>query len=483
MIKSIHPKWALDCKRPGTELRKINNRYYLYAVSSKWDKDLKKTKKISGKLLGTITEEKGFTESDKYKISKQHFDKPLQIKEYGATCFITSHFNSYIEKLKIAFPEIWKEITALSFNRLLYHSTIKDAAFLFEKSYLSEIYSDITLGDKKVSALYRKIGIDRTAVTSFMKQFIRNDEHIIFDGTQFISHSKLIDQAKVGYSSKHNYEPQRNLLFLFSAQSQMPVFYRLLPGNITDVKAFKITMQEAEFLNSFVIADKGFYSEDNVETMNIFKLNYVIPLRRSNSLIDYSAILNPEKHDFDGYFEHQNRFIWYKKSEKDGKNIYLYLDKQLKSKEENDYLTRINTHPENYDIVTFKVKSHAFGTLALLSNAQEKTPQEVYKIYKTRGDIETMIDALKNNLELDKSHMQNEDAMQGWMFISFIALQWYYEIYTLIKKKELTAKHSPKELLMHLSEIKKIKINNQWVVSEFTKKTQQILNKLDIPVT
>lgn len=483
MANSKHPQWALDCKRPGTELRKINGRYYLYAVSSKWDKDAKKTRKISGKLLGSITEEKGFIESNKYKISKQHFDKPLQVKEYGASNFITSHFNAYIEKLKTAFPDIWKEIVALSFNRMLYHSSIKDSAFLFEKSYLSELYSDITLNDKKVSALYRKIGIDRAAVTSFMKQFIRNDEHIIFDGTQFISHSKLMDEAKVGYSSKHNYEPQRNLLFLFSVQSQMPVFYRLLPGNITDVKAFKTTMQEAEFINSFVIADKRFCSEENVETMNNFKLNYVIPLRRSNNLIDYSAIQNPEKHDFDGYFEYQGRFIWYKKSEKDGKSIYLYLDKQLKSKEEHDYLTRINSHPDNYNFSDFKNKSHVFGTLTLLSNAKAKTPIEVYKIYKTRGDIETMIDALKNNLELDKSHMQNEEAMQGWMFISFIALQWYYEIYMLIKKKELTAKHSPRELLMHLAEIKKIRINNNWVVSEFTKKTQRMLDKLGIPVT
>jgi len=470
-------------RKPGTELRKINNHYYLYEVTSKWDKEKKRTKKITGRLLGSITEKDGFKESSKYNLSKKHFSEPLQVKEFGASNFINSYFTDYIEKLKISFPDIWQDIVSLSFIRLLHHSSIKDTAFWFEKSYMSEIFPEITLGEKRVSALYRKIGINRQNITSFMKQFIKEDDHIIFDGTQFISHSKQINEAKVGYSSKQNFEPQMNILFLFSTSQQQPVFYRLLPGNITDVKAFKLTMQEADLKNATVIADKGFFSEDNIETMDNFKLNYIIPLRRSNLKIDYSAIKDTQNHDFDGYFEHQKRFIWFKKTIVNGKNVFLFLDKQLKSKEENDYLTRINSHPENYTIESFKEKAHGFGTFAIITNLSDKSAEEVYKIHKTRGDIETMIDAMKNNLSLDKSYMQNEFALQGWMFITYIAIQWYYDIYMLIKKKELTDKYSPKELLMHLSEIKKIKIADKWVLSEFTNKTQKILDKLDVHIT
>lgn len=32
--KAEHPQWALDHKRPGTELRCIRGRYYLYECSS-----------------------------------------------------------------------------------------------------------------------------------------------------------------------------------------------------------------------------------------------------------------------------------------------------------------------------------------------------------------------------------------------------------------------------------------------------------------
>lgn len=146
-------------------------------------------------------------------------------------------------------------------------------------------------------------------------------------------------------------------------------------------------------------------------------------------------------------------------------------------------MIRLATHPENNTIENFKEKSHRFGTFSVLTNHKDKSAEEVYKTYKTRGDIETMIDAMKNNLMLDKSYMQNEFALQGWMFITFIAIQWYYEIYMLIRKKDLTSKYSPKELLTHLSELKKIKSNENWVVSEFTLKTKKILDKLDIHIT
>ena len=57
--KAEHPQWALDQKRPGTELRCIRGRYYLYECSSFYDKEKKKTRKKTGAYLGMITEEKG----------------------------------------------------------------------------------------------------------------------------------------------------------------------------------------------------------------------------------------------------------------------------------------------------------------------------------------------------------------------------------------------------------------------------------------
>jgi len=39
------------------------------------------------------------------------------------------------------------------------------------------------------------------------------------------------------------------------------------------------------------------------------------------------------------------------------------------------------------------------------------------------------------------------------------------------------------DLLMFLSEIRKVKINNSWITAEATKKTEDLLNKLGVHIT
>src|SRR3990167_3396538 len=54
-----HPEWALKFKTKNTELRCIKGRYYLYNITSKWDPLKKRPQKITGKQVGTISEEYG----------------------------------------------------------------------------------------------------------------------------------------------------------------------------------------------------------------------------------------------------------------------------------------------------------------------------------------------------------------------------------------------------------------------------------------
>jgi hypothetical protein len=91
-----------------------------------------------------------------------------------------------------------------------------------------------------------------------------------------------------------------------------------------------------------------------------------------------------------------------------------------------------------------------------------------------------MIDALKNIVDADCTYMQNQTALEGWMFINLIALKWYYSILNLLKKHELNKKYTPADFLLFLSEMKMVKINNIWQKSEITKKTAELLKKLNI---
>jgi hypothetical protein len=183
---------------------------------------------------------------------------------------------------------------------------------------------------------------------------------------------------------------------------------------------------------------------------------------------------------FDGYFKHEGRYIWYYIITLDvKKSVTVFLDEELRMREQKDYLDRIENRVSDYSLDTFHDKQHRLGTIAIIENTG-KPACEVYADYKTRGDVETMIDALKNIVEADRSYMQNEQALEGWMFINLIALKWYYSILNLLKKNGLNKKYSPADFLSFLSEVKKVKINNQWHDAEITKKTQLLLQSLNI---
>jgi len=107
----------------------------------------------------------------------------------------------------------------------------------------------------------------------------------------------------------------------------------------------------------------------------------------------------------------------------------------------------------------------------------------IYVNYKSRGQIEQMMDVFKNILEADNSYMQNEQALETWMFINHISLHWYYSIYQLLAKYELTGKYSPRDFILFLKEIRKVKINGNWHLAEITNKTEKLLQKLNIPIT
>lgn len=58
-----HPEWVLKHKIKNTEIRCIKEKYYLYNITSVWCPEKKRTKKVTLKCVGSITEEYGLIPS------------------------------------------------------------------------------------------------------------------------------------------------------------------------------------------------------------------------------------------------------------------------------------------------------------------------------------------------------------------------------------------------------------------------------------
>ena len=478
-----HPDWALNHKQKGTELRLLKGHYYLYEVHSKWDPEKERAKNITGKLLGQITEQDGFIMSDKDRLRKKEVSiSKVTIKELGVTVLIQEVLANYLALLKKHFPLQWQTIIALAYGRILYQSPLKNMAFHFHHSYLSESYKDVTLSGKDLGGVLRELGYNRTSIVSFFKEFNKANDCILFDGTDITSCSHEMDINKLGKSKKGTFNSLINLMFVFSVDQQLPIYYRITPGNIKDVKSFKLCLEESGVKDAVIIADKGFYSEKNVLQLTDEGLQFILPLRRDSLLINYTPLEDGNKKALDGFFKFEKRIIWHYSFYEQGRKVIVFLDQELKTTEEKDFLERVDSCPEEYTIEKFHEKQYSFGTIAMLTNIM-KEPNEVYSDYKSRGGIEQMIDTLKNVVEADRTYMQNEQALEGWMFINYIALHWYYKVYHLLLKNELNHRYSPIDILQILTEVRKVKINDTWHNSEVTSKTSDLIARLGVHIT
>ena len=480
--KSPHPLWATQHRQPGTELRLIRGKYYLYSVSSRYDPVLKRAKKISGKILGSITKEHGFIKSEKRilveKAAKVVNIKNVSVREYGITSFLNTYNGAIQEKLQVFFPEHYQLIIYMAFTRLVQNSPLKNMAFHISKSMLS-INDPVSYSEKTFSQALREIGNRRDQVSAYLKSFIKPNDYVLVDMTNMFSASSQMRFSKEGYNSDMIFDKQFNLMYIYSPSLVQPVYYRLFCGNIKEVRGFKLCLQESGIAEAVVIADKGFYSKANLTNLQEEGLQYIIPLKRDNGLVQYDKLDRKKL----SYFKFEERYIWYVHYVHQGENVFLFKDERLKVQEEKDYLDRIETLPEYYALETFHEKTERFGTIALISNATNQDPQHIFTSYKSRNQIEVMFDGIKNILHADRTYMQNEDALQGWMFINHIALQWYYQIYNLLKKQNQLKRYSVKDFITHLNEIKKVKLNEQWITEPIIKASEAFLQKLNIHIT
>ncbi|TAE50050.1 MAG: hypothetical protein EAY69_01840 [Cytophagales bacterium] len=502
----------------------------MYEVSSYYDKIKKKTIKKSGKYLGRITQE-GIVNSD----NRSNFVVPrsVSVKEFGASDYILSCLEEEKKVLSKYFASDWQAILLISLFRLLYQSCFKQMSWYYESSYLSETYPSVDLSGKQMTALLQRVGNHREHIALAMRDLCAGEEILLIDSTHITTQSQQNLSAQVGYNSQKQFDTQVNLLYLFSQDTQMPIFYRCVQGSVREVRSFRLTLQESGIKSAVLVADKGFYSQNNVTILEEDGWQYVLPLRRSSALLDYSSLQSTDKKGFDGFFMFEARVIWYKKitlesNELSTKQVLLFLDEALKLTETKDYLQRIAENKQGYTLEAFYQKQICFGTLGIITNANENKkieiidiepeilqvemeekkekqsnkqpkkepkfemqkvmlpPQKVYEYFKSRNDIEQLNDTYKNVLEADKTYMQSEASMEAWHFINFFALRAYYRIFAQLKETGLNKKYAPADILLLLQNCKKIKINGQWVEAEVPKKAKIILDEFNAkkqPVT
>ena len=481
------PEWVRNFREPKTEIKLVKGGYYKYAIEYRYNPERKRTDKVTGVLLGKITEQEGFIPSDKNQMRTKLESNLVDIKNYGLFQMFSTLLEEEFEALKKVFPrDVCELLFSFSMFRWAYNTPIKRAPYYYTHDFCSQAFGVKSVDDKAFSNTLKTVGEQRTKVVEWMKSLLGKDgdsgaEFVMMDSTHIHSKSDLLTINAKGYNPDFDFERQVRLMYLFSAQMQKPVYYRLINGNITDIKSMSLCVEEMKVENVIYIADKGFYSKENIAMMKLQCLQYIVPLHRNNNLIDYKPLREADFKRKLSYFIYQQRIIWYYRYQAEEESFITFLDESLRAHEESDYAARIITLPEAYTKEKFIEKLDGFGTLTFTYNIKsEKSCEEIYQAYKQRNEIETIFDAYKNFLSADIMYMQNRYVLEGWLTANFIAMIAYHKLYLRLRAAKKLDKYSPKDIIELSKSIYKLKINNEWKLSEITKKTRDLFKQLKI---
>lgn len=483
------PEWVLKFKEPKTEIKFIKGGYYKYTVDYKYNAQKKRTDKITGVLLGKITEKEGFVPSDKNKLRTEKINNShIDIKNFGLYHLFSTLMKEEMESFQKHFSKETSEVLfSFAMFRWAYNTAVKRTSYYYNHDFCSQVFSRRTVDDKIVSDTLKWVGEHRTVVVEWMKLLLNTsdtetvEQFVMMDSTHVFSQSEMLTVNAKGYNSNFDFDKQVRLMYLFAATTQQPVYYRLINGNITDLKSMALCVEEMNIENVIYIADKGFYSKENIAMMKTQNLQYIIPLQRNNQLINYKPLQKANFKSKLSYFIYQNRIVWHYCYKSEGENFITFLDEGLRAKEEADYVARISSLPETHTKEKFAQKLNGFGTLTFTYSINfPKTPQQIYEAYKQRNEIETIFDAYKNFLKADVMYMQNRYVLEGWLTANFIAMIAYHKLYIRLKEANMLSKHSPKDIIELSKSIYKLNINNQWKISEITKKNIDLFKNINI---
>ena len=358
-------------------------------------------------------------------------------------------------------------------------------------------------------------------------------EYLAFDTTSISSYSTLIRQAKYGKNKEGDSLPQINLALLYGEESMLPVYYRKLAGNISDVKTISNLIKDVDFLELDklkLVMDRGFYSEKNINDLMKHHHKFLIGVRSSLKII--SSRLDSIRDDFVTRFNYNSGLQLYIRSftaewdyteEKprcgkiieDKRRIYIhyyYNDQKatddkarfnaMLDRLENNLIlgTRdpadeklyrkyfvINETPVrgvtyNFKEDTIREAEKNFGYFVLMSNGI-KDPVEAIRIYRMKDLIEKSFGNLKERLSMRRMSVASEENFEGKLFVQFVALQLMSYIKRQMDRNGLFKDYTLQSLLDELDVIEYYQQPGKaHHLSEITSKQRTLYELMDVPI-
>lgn len=359
-----------------------------------------------------------------------------------------------------------------------------------------------TLADQRISELLVRITPDLSQ--EFFSAWIgqnRSDRYYCMDITSVSSYSELNESVSYGYNRDKEKLPQINLLMVSGHTNRLPLFFRTMPGSIRDVSTLDETLRRPDLVDArrmHMVMDKGFYSEDNVDAMYKRRMRFLvgIPFTASLSLDALERHRNDEMVSCRHYccVLGDELYADTELMKRKGHRCYLhiYFDSLKAALDEKKFSRRILTEYEelcsgntakgkqkDYErFFTVKeipkrgrkveynqeaidaYRKNSVGWFVLATN-DIKDPVEALEVYRMKDAVEKHFDDLKNDLDMKRLRIHSAAAMEGRLFVQYIALILSAQIKNIMNDNGWFKSHNMQEVMDEMKSLRVVSVEGK----------------------
>lgn len=381
------------------------------------------------------------------------------------------------------------------------------------------------IASQRISELLRRLSEDtRQHFLSLWLEYNREKDYLCYDITSISSYSRSNEYVRYGYNRDGDKLEQVNLAMLFSQNNNLPVYYRRMPGNISDVATLKATMKSLDYLGADsmqLVLDRGFYSSSNIDELyrRKHKFTMAAPTGRKwiEQIIDkhHECIAAPQNYltinDDEALYAATELYHWgsnkhrlylhvYYNAGQAAANFDAFTRKLLALKNELETGQTIKKHEELYeryfniketpkrgrkiefnDAEIQKQRKRYSGFFCIMSN-KIRSAKEALRVYRAKDVVENCFDDLKNHLDMKRLRVHNSAAMDSRIFIQFLALIYVSAIRDTTRNNDKLKYLTVREVMEEMETLTQITYSNRYgqVFTETTPRQREIMNTFDI---
>ncbi len=520
----------------GTQ--RIKNTTYVFEDISYWDAEKRQNRhkrNYIGKQNeeGTLIPNKAYAARLQLETALKESKKEVVAtrKYWGASHLldVIGTRTGVVEDLKNCFPDSAMKILSLAWYLILESDSPMYRFKKWERTHTNPLGAEFP--SQRISELFASITED-AKMRFFRYQSKRRleREYLAYDTTSISSYSELIDQVRYGHNKDGDPLPQVNLALVFGENSGLPVYYRKLPGNISDVKTVRKLLKDVEFLEFSkvkLVMDRGFYSVKNINALYRSHYKFLVGARCNTVFV--SRCLEKVREtlkDFKNYsIEHDVYCMssvekWSyadsedKTQDKDEtRRIYVhtYYNGQRAEEEKATFVKALvnaerallnGTANEEQKILgeryfvmkqtpvlgiqiecdeeAVKKRLNKCGYFVLLSN-EIRDAKIALEIYRNKDLVEKAFCNLKNRLDLKRTAVSSSENLEGKLFVQFVALIFMSYLHKGMKEKDMHKSYSMQSLLDELDVIEYFEYpGSRGHYSEITEKQLKIFAAFNV---